>query len=362
MISADLRFEGFDARSWTNLVGLFAPQVISRLQLEMPDHGALEVREDGAPVRRGTLVVILGRSDERVLKAFHSTRGRVEGLEWLGPDRLETLGVRHGAQRVLVLREGVLEEIGERAARRLERGQDYLTQLLVLLRIVREVGDAGLLRLHPRSSRQAPIPTTAMVRRAIDLVLPDERAMVWGVFEGGRLWTAAVVRRRRGAIDLVAGPERLAQWTGPLGGDWRRDYRVITDAVDRTVAPVHLGLFAEAKTVRRLLADYDPGAWALSVTIRDVIVHPMPPYVAVALGADAVRAVARSSAEALGGADTLATLGPVATYLRNRIREVTSVTATLGFDPLQLLSGYLRRSEEAVAVEKRAERLEQATE
>ena len=34
MISPELRFEGFDSRSWTNLLSLFAPNVVNRLATE----------------------------------------------------------------------------------------------------------------------------------------------------------------------------------------------------------------------------------------------------------------------------------------------------------------------------------------
>jgi hypothetical protein len=157
-----------------------------------------------------------------------------------------------------------------------------------------------------------------------------------------------VLRRHAGSIDLVAGPDLLAAWTGPLGGDWRRDYRVITDAVSRTVAPVHFGVFSEASTMRELLRVPDPGAWARAAAVRDIIVHPAPPYVAVAIGADALRAVASTSARLFGGLDLLGAFGPVGRYLRGRVVDVASVTGTLGFNPLRLLAESLQRRETVV--------------
>ena len=81
---------------------------------------------------------------------------------------------------------------------------------------------------------------------------------------------------------------------------------------------------------------------------------PTPPYVAVALGADAARAFAQRTTNWLGGIDALASLGPVATYVRGRIAEIASVTQMLGFDPLKLLATTLARSDEANAAEARA--------
>ena len=328
MIDPALRFEGFDARSWTNLISLFAPEVSGT-----------------ADDARGALLIVIDDRD-RVLLALHTRHGRIEGLEWEGPSALPKLAERYGARRCVALREGVIEEIGERVARRVDRGEDYVAQWLLVMRTVRELSEAGLLHSWPRPLANVPIPSTAMVRRALDTVLPEDRAMVLVVWNGTSPWTGLALRRGKGGIDQVAGPDLIARWAGPLGGDWRRDYRVISDAVADAIAPVHLGIFTELDTLRALLRSADPGAWARAVAVRDVIVHPTPPYVAVALGADAVRAVARGSARWLGGIDALSALAPLATYVRGRVSEVASVTATLGFDPLKVLSIWLRRAEE----------------
>lgn len=345
MISEHLRFEGFDSRSWTNLISLFAPNVVSRLQTEAAESDAPEA-DDEPSARVGGLVVVLDDRD-RVLKAFHTRRGHVRDLEYPGADGLAELAAHHGAARCVVLREGVVEEITERIARRMDRGDDYVAQLLICARAIREMSEAGLLLTYPRTMGNVPIPTMGMVRRALDTVLPDEHAMVVVIWNGSTPWTGMVLRRNRGAIDLVAGPDLIARWTGPLGGDWRRDYRVICEAVTETVAPVHLGLFTDLGTARELLRDYEPGTWARAVAVRDVIIHPTPPYVAVALGADAARRAAQETARWLGGIDTLGQLAPLAHYVRGRVAEIASVSRTLGFDPLELLALYLRRAEDA---------------
>ena len=348
MISEFLRFEGFDSRSWTNIISLFAPDVVSRLATEIAASDAPELEEEEAEEKRrsGALVIVLD-DRERVLKAFHTQHGRITGLVYTGPDGLPELTKHWGAARCVVLREGVLEEISERIAKRVERGDHYVAQCLVVARTVREMIESGLLLTWPRPLGNVPIPTIGMVRRAVDTVLPDNRALVVVVWNGSATWSSLVLRRRGGVIDLVAGPDLIARWTGPLGGDWRRDYRVISDAVEVAVAPVHLGIFTEVSTLRALLRNPDPGAWARAVAVRDMIVHPTPPYVAVALGADAVRAVAKESAKWLGGIDAIGQLAPIAQYLRGRVAEVASVTATLGFDPLKVLAVWLRRAEDA---------------
>lgn len=348
MIAAGVRIEGFDARSWTHLLSLFAPAVLSRIEREPQDSDAPELLlESGRPERRTGSLVIVVSSSGKVLKAIHTQHGRIPHLEYRGPEDLPALLERWGARRAFAIRKGALEEIAERVATRLQRGDDYVAQWLVVARTVREMIDAGAIHVYPRPYANLPIPTAGMVQRALDIVLPDERAMTMVLWNGTQPWTGVVVRRRRGEIDLVAGPDLITRWSGPLGGDWRRDHRFTSEGIARAVAPVHLGIYGEIGSVRRLLRTPEPGAWARAVALRELIISPMPPYVAVALGADAARAVALRTTEWLGGIDALKALAPIASYVRSRIFEIASVTQTLGFDPLKVLAATLARSEEA---------------
>jgi len=332
MIGGHIRLEGFDARSWTQLVGIFAPPVVREIK-------------PSSERATGTLVLVVSRTG-RVRKAFHSTRGPVPELartSYGDPGELVNLARLHRAYRVLVVREGTLEEIADRIALRLHRDDDYLAQWLVVIRAVREALDAGQLQLYPRPFAGLPVPTAPMIHRALDTILPEDTALVLATFDGDALATAVALRRKHGEIDRVLGPDLLTRWTGPLGGDWRRDHRLLTDAVAEHVAPVHLGLYAQHEDLRALLRNPKPGAWARAVATRDLIIQPSPPYVAVALGADAVRAAARRSSRMLAGIDALAPLAPFARLIRGRISEIASVTSTLGFDPLKMLAAWLDR-------------------
>lgn len=345
MISPDLRFEGFDASSWTNLISLFSPGVMDRIAATPQTSDDPQVQSEEGAERQGTLMIVVDDAGA-VLKAFHTTRGRVTGLELRGPEDLARLTEEYRSVRAILVREGVMDEIAERMAVRLGRSDDYVTQWLVLWKILREVQEAGSFHIHPPPLRNIPVPSPQTVQRALDVVLPDERALLAVLWDQGKVWTAFAVRRRGGAIDRVAGPDLIARWTGPMGGDWRRDHRVVTDAINRSVAQVHVGIFAEARTMRALLRSGDRGAWARAVAVRDVIVYPTPPYVAVAVGADAVRGVASRAARFLGGIDAFEAFAPLVGAVRNRIGEVASVTSTLGFNPLSALSTMLRRHED----------------
>lgn len=345
MIRPDLRFEGFDARSWTNLVGLFSPEVIDRARTDGPDSDDPETgKSETTPRRRGTLTIVVHEKGH-VLKALHSRRGRVRDLSYEGPEDLPRLCEEYGVHRTIVLREGALEELSERIAVRVSPGEDYLTQCIELMRVFRELEEAGLIRIHPRPFAQVPVPSAATVRRAFDVLLPDDSAALLVLWDQGQPYTSIAIRRRDGAIDRVVGPDLIGRYAGPLGGDFRRDHRVLGQAVSRAVAPLHVGIYTELATARALLRNPDPGAWAKAVAVRDVILHPTPRYVAVALTADAVRAAARVSTRILGGLDLLSPLSPLGHLVRSRVGEIASVTRTLGFNPLELLAAAQRRGQ-----------------
>ncbi len=343
MISADLRVEGYDAHSWRHLLSLFSPSVEERL--EAPERRSDAAEQPPAEHATGMLLLVLD-DRERPLLALHSHRGRLPLPDAEALSDPAALCRNHLARGVLLIRDGALQEVGERLAARVGRGDDYLAQWLDVWRVLRDLSAAGLIRRWPPfEGRSVPVPSREAVQRALDLVLPDGKAFCMVLWEAERPWTAAVLRRRAGSIDLLAGPDLLARWTGPLGGDWRRDHRVVLAAVEREVAPVHLGLFGEAATVHRLLRRGEAGAWAQAVAVRDIVLLPSPPYVHLALGADAVRGVASAASRLLGGIEPWAALTPLLDEARARIAESSGLHALLGFAPLEQLGRWLRARE-----------------
>lgn len=337
MISADLRVEGFDTPSWTQLISLFMPGLDERLA----DH------VEGA---RGTLTLVED-TERTVLTAIDSTRGPVHSLCGCLTGDLEQMALTHSVRRVVVLRAGTMEELSERLGLSARVSDDYVSQMLGLLRAVRGAMDAGHIRLWPNPFANVPIPPPGAIARALDILLPRDRALLVMLFKPGtspaQLATAAAVRRNHeGEIDLLAGPDLLRTWAGPTGGDWQRDYRVYVDAVSRNVAEVHMGIFSEVPTLEALLRrGGDPGAWAAETATRNMIISPVPAAVAVAVGADALRGVGRASAKALGGFDFAGRLLPLASQLRSRWLAARTVTDELGFDPLRVLATFLRRDD-----------------
>jgi hypothetical protein len=330
MIDPDIRIAGFDAQSFRRLLALFTP----------------DPNAAGAETTGGLLFVVENAHGE-ILFAHHSKRGRIERL----PDVTDPAKLRriYGARRCVVVREGALEELEQRTALRLSPKDDYLTQLLMVAHATREMIHAEQIRIDPDPFGSLPLPGPAMIGRALDVLLPPGRSAVLCSWDGASIDTAAAVHRgETGSIVSLIGPEWLERSVGPLGGDFRRDYRHITEAVSTSIAPVAIGIFAEARTLHALLRSPDPGAFAAAAATRDLVVHPMPPYAAVALGADALRSVAATSGRALGGVDLVTAFTPIARALLDAV-DVHTVTSILGFNPLATLSQWLaRRSEDRV--------------
>lgn len=324
MITEDFRFEGFDATAFKRLVQLV---------------GGTTTPPERMP---GMLVIVRDASGEPCA-AMITGRGPVDIGAFEGPDQLAELCARLNVLAAVLIEDGALTELVESAADAMRFDEDYVQHWLSMVRATRALEDDGRILWWPRRSH-LPIPTPAMVQRALDLVLPPQRSFVIALWEGESLWTGCALERGERDLTRMVGPDFLLEWAGPLAGDFRRDHRAIRRAVSSAMAPVHLGLFAQREAFQALLRSSEPGAWAQAVATREIIISPAAPYVHVALGADALRAAGKRTAAALGGVDLASYIGPLATFARQRVGRVSSLTSTLGFNPLSALASRLRRS------------------
>ena len=328
MLSSNLRVTGYDAVTWSRLVSLFG------------SHRAPEDHSDSW----GMLVVIENASGA-ACAAFIGDRGPIDASSYTGRSDLPALCSQHRVRRAVALKQGAIEELTERAAPHILRTDDYAAQWLALFSAARELEREGALYFWPQAKNAVPLPSPQLVTRALDVVLPDEHSFVAALWEESELWTALVLRRRGGQIDLLGGPELVLDVVGPLSGDYRRDHRAVSRAISAAVAPVQLGIYTQARRFDRLLREPEPGAWAKAVALREIIIDPAPAYVHFAVGADALRATARRTGQLLGGIDFMTYIEPWARYARDQISQVASVTGMLGFNPLQVLARRLRASE-----------------
>jgi hypothetical protein len=328
VLTATVRFEGWTTETWTRFLSLWKPRA-------EPEREATRVR--------GGLVVL--HEGPRVLKVIHLKRGRLEpNIAW--PTPLADLAEQHAASWVLSLERGTLEEVMEQFGARARRHDDVITQSISLVNIVREKMLAGEIEFWPARLDGIPVPTDAMVRRALDSVCEDEHCMVLGLFQDGELWTAMCGFRRGYGLDVIAGPEDLRLNMGLLSGDWRRDYRHLVRVVEETYGPLSFGCFAEVDTFRRLQVDPTPGAWSKAVALRDIVVSPVPGAVGLALGLDGARFAFENVRQVTERVDRFGLLDPFMQGLRKRAGAVLGdqdVTRALGFSPMEVLRLLLKR-------------------
>lgn len=290
MLTADVRFEGFGADDWTRVLALVAP-----------GHDSADDGRAGEP--RGGLLAL--HDGARVVKLVHTLAGRLDprGEPWPVPAR--ELAERHRARWALVAARGALDELLDRFAARLRRDDDLVTQSLSFVRVARELADEGAIEVFPRRFERTPLPSPSLVRGALDALCPAGQVVLVGAFDDGELSTAVALRRDDAGVSRIVGPESLRPRMGPIGGDFRRDYRWLVRAAEEAVGPVALGLFGETATLRSLRLAREPGAFARAVAVRDVVLTPIPPGLVVGLGLDAALAGVALAREALATSATL---------------------------------------------------------
>jgi len=344
VLTPDVRFEGWTTQDWIRFTRLWQPRATPDREPTRPRGGVIVVHEDG-----------------EVLKLLHTKHGRLDptsGPPPSGPADARALALRTGQPSALVqvakahhaswalgLRLGALDEVMERFGARSRRGEDLTAQGLKLVTIVREMIEEGAIASWPQRLRGLPVPTPHVVRRTLDALCPDGRAIALGLFDAEGLWVSFVARRRAGAFDVIAGPDELRPALGLLSGDWRRDYRHLARAVEDRYAPLAFGCFAEVTRFRALQTDSHPGAWMRAVAVRDVVLAPMPVAVGVGLGVDGARYALRGLRVLTERIAPLAALGPMVDAARAKVAKVTGkdVGALLGFDPLAALRALLER-------------------
>lgn len=348
MIVHDTRIEGFDARSWHRLLTLVLPGLASH----PPQAWTTEGRERA---RGGVVVVMLDGSGDGARLALHSARGALSTEGWTSPRELDAFAQRHGARFAVALREGALETLYERVGGRLTLDDDTWTTLWVVVGALRELLDERAIYAVPTLPSAIPLPPADALRAGWDRVLPPGHGVVVALFDEGRLDTGLVAHREGAGLTFVHGPEVIARVAGPLRGDPAVDHRAIRAACDAWAGPLALGLFARTESLRALLRDATPGAWAQAIASREVVFDPWPAWVGLFVGADAVRLVARNVRDVATLLDAAAPFAVAARSFADRF-GVPDLRTVFGFDPLDVLSSLLRRSGTDIDDDEAAER------
>lgn len=328
MLTADVRFEGWTVENWQRFLDLWKPR-------------ASPEREPTRP--RGGVIVI--HDGDVVRKMLHTARGRLDPpLQW--PAALEMIADEHQASWALAAHVDALSEVMERFGSRARRTDDIADQALCVATIVREMMTEGSIESWPRRLRGLPIPAPSVIRRALDATCADGKCIALGTFQDGDLYTAIVARRRGNGFDVLAGPYELRASMGLLSGDWRRDQRYLVETIEEAYGELSLGLFGLQNEVRALVMSTDPGAWSRAVALREIVLSPVPPSIALAVGVDGARFAYEGLRAVTARIDLLGLLDPTLQRARKQLGKMAGdrdLSSILGFDPLEALRKLISR-------------------
>ncbi len=331
VFAAELRFEGFTCQDWERVLDLFQP---------------LRPRGEPRDLDRPQGAIVAVHADGRLRKMLHTQVGRLRlddvAADW--PLSAEQLARRHDASWAFVIRSGALEHVMERLGVRITRHDDFTAQCLHFLELAQQQVEAGNIEIWPHRLQGLPFPTKGMVDRTIDSVCPPGKAMLLGLFDKQQLWTSIALKRGADGFEAIVGPEPMREQVGLLSGDFRRDHRHLARAVSDQLGPLSLGCFADYRTFRNLEVDGTPGAWALAVAVRDVVLYPVPPAMALPLGLDVGRAALSALRTVASRIDATGVFDPALSMLRDVTWRGRKVEEMLGFQPLEILRRLLERS------------------
>lgn len=330
MFTPDVRFRGFSSAEWVRLAEL--------------------LRGGKARERRKKRGGVVALSDgRRLLKLVHTRHGRLDPVAQDWPSSLSTLAEDHDADWALEIQDGALQDLADRFACGLRPEHDYLKQTLDLLEIVRDYAARGRFEAWPPRLLHWPVPSYQTVQRALDALCPEGKSIAVGVFRGGDLYTALAARRRGAGFDALLGPGILRPRMGLLSGEWSRDYRHVLTAVQEELGPVYQGFFAEFSSLHELLESEEPGSFARAVALRDLIIAPAGPVVAVPLAVDTARATLRAAqrlvlrARSSGRLDSRMPWARTSDGVQGATTSRWEVVDILGFDPLALVKKLVER-------------------
>jgi hypothetical protein len=350
MIADRCEFRGFDAERVANLIDLAAPPGAAR----------------GSAIVAGPPGLAVLREGNRVRKAVHTVRGRLDPdqVRLGGSHDLGSLARAHGAKWVAVADAEALVAAHERASAALRPGCDLVDVGLEVGRAYVAELERGGVALWPDLLEGVTIPRRGNVEKALDVVLPPRTASVFYVFDGSRLHGELICARGDRQIEVFAGHDALGVGAPPAR--WKDEHKRLLEAVERRFAKPSVGIFVSLDTARAAARGQITSSEVPRLARRkDLIIDPLPPWLAAPLGLVAVKGaveVGRKAGEriakrvdptGLGG--MLA--GKVGGALKNRLKRTAvagkveetlgtisakaDLSEHLGFDPFVVSARFL---------------------
>jgi len=260
MISSQILLTDFDARQWINLLALFAP---------------------ARTAPKSYLVCLL--DGERCLKAWHSRKGVLWEFPFPGTDRLEEARETAGADVVLCLPRGGLQEVFFHAQEAVRPFDDFVKQALDLA----ENADEALDRVavwHPEKPFELKLPRYEKINKIFNRFFPDMSTIGFFVFEGRQVHTSAILGKDHGEINLFTTLDAFGMSEQAL--DWRNNWKALTEMIAQRFAPLRTALFIELSCLRELRAGPRPLTYLRLAEKRGrALIYPKPFALKLALWA-----------------------------------------------------------------------------
>jgi len=262
MIHPDVLIRDIGAEGWVNLLSLADGNNLRRLAGRRP--------KEHKP--RSRLFVIY--EGDRALKAFHTQRGSVlGGFRWPGPDNLEEVARREGADVVIAAHREAMARGFATYQNKLDLEGDYVGQLIEAYNaFVSRVG-RDVFIYPPRKLRHVSFD---VVQRGFRYVIPSNSSLFLYIFDGDELWASLIVGVTENDIDLITTHDAL-EAQGVKISSWKRDRKKITSAVGNTFRKPSVGIFCQLGALARVLLERKPlPALAEARKRGDIILDPLP--------------------------------------------------------------------------------------
>lgn len=287
-----------------------------------------------AGASRGGLVVVTERGGEgsAVVRVVHTERGLVQAPG--EPLALSELARRENAAWAFSLSAQAADSLSSSLTA--PRDEDYLARLVELWDTLLAMQSGGALESWPHRLADWPF-LVELLPRGLHHVVAEGQSAVFAIWRGGELYTALALRRLGDKLASVLGPDVLVRAMGLASGDFRRDYRYLSQAVAREQGPLGFGFFGHHGSVRELMRRGSSRAWAEAVAAREVIVSPLNPGLALPLGIDLGRAALRSAGTFLRSMGFGTFVPPELEGLLEPTAERPDVRDFMGFDPFAVL-------------------------
>lgn len=290
----------------------------------------------------GSWALVVRGSDGRALRAVHKDHGAVDlGREAIDVGALPALRARLGCDALAVVDGDAWTRISRAAEPAALRAKAYVGQALPFYEAARRLSGKGLWMDPPLPSLLPPLREEALTR-AFDLFVPNRTSLVAYVFDDrpGHVYASVIATKLDGVLDSIAMHPAISD-SVPASSlrAWHTQYRSINDAVASHFAPPSISMFTDVAAVRRIQRGKS-NQLAVEIASKNIIIDPMPTWLAGLMGGAAAAMIAGKSAQALSrflpkGARRAA--GVMAGAAKDRLRESGAhPAAVLGFDPMLL--------------------------